>query len=756
MIRNTLRLASVVLAFLVTFILQLCGVFQGAVASVAELINIAAMIPSLASAADFIVAIASTLVSPIIFIIVFYVILAVFRIITYFVVNAIEKRQRVSKPAPETVCANEAEEKADTEAAATESAALSTEADAELVEDKLPESAEVELQAEETPAEEQVAAVVEEKPKKAKKRPFYDECAWKRAISLASGAIGGVLLLAILLMPTFYLTSVMDTVIDAADGSDTEDSVVYQLAEVIDEDVVSPISDNFVFDFYRVTGISGLMNYTTRAGGKMLLDNGTTTYADDVLKNILSHVVSLASQITSQTSECPTVREDVTAIIGDPVVSSILADVIMEAVGEMELEEPGEDDILGGLIYGFADYYKNADKATFENDINALGGAIGILAEEGVIAEMVTGGLELEKMLEDREILGCVVEAISGLSAFGETMQGAFDLGVGVLGEALHIPADDKEVYDNFIVDLCAAMQIEKGAKYTKFSRSDVAKYINYCVTSNGGRLQTGTKDNDTFLAYVAQWQRIQGAFAYISEDKSYGYFTMQINGQTYVYDHQEKIVVIYSDANADTYRNKISPVSGLINVLTERSSTKEMTSEKLYTLLDGYAQSNSAQSDTESLALAKKILDKDNYVTKAATIENMIATVDFINWDEAAKARDSRICVNIIMELLGLMENLGSTDSAEGTDAVEALMDQFALLGQTLDDMNATTCIDGLPYLVVEGLIKSDMLDDYMKPSMAYQMNDLVDKQGKTYAECMNQIVDVLKFALGNLEVNK
>ena len=133
-----------------------------------------------------------------------------------------------------------------------------------------------------------------------------------------------------------------------------------------------------------------------------------------------------------------------------------------------------------------------------------------------------------------------------------------------------------------------------------------------------------------------------------------------------------------------------------------------------------------------------------------------MIATVDFINWDEAAKARDSRICVNIIMELLGLMENLGSTDSAEGTDAVEALMDQFALLGQTLDDMNATTCIDGLPYLVVEGLIKSDMLDDYMKPSMAYQMNDLVDKQGKTYAECMNQIVDVLKFALGNLEVNK
>ena len=749
MLRNTLRLASVVLAFLVTFILQICGVFQGAVASVAEAIDLVAMLPSLASAADFIVAMASTLVSPIIFIIVFYVILAVLRIVTHFVVNAIEKKQRESKPSentvvPEPVCANEAEEKTDAEATDAECVAISTDAEAESIE--------AEIQTEAAPIEEQTTE--EKKPKKAKKKLFYDECGWKRAISLASGAIGGVLLLAILLMPTFYLTSIMDTVTDAALDTDADDSVVYQLVEVIDEDMAAPLSDNFVFGFYRVTGISGLMNYTVRLGGKITLADGGKTYADDVLKNLLSHSVSLAAQATSLESEQATLKEDLLAIIGDPVVSSVLSDVIMEVIAGIEVEEPAEDDILGGLIYEFADYYKNADKATVEKDIKALGGAVGTLAESGIITELVSGNLELESMLADGDTLAGVVEAISGLSAFGKTMQGAFELGVGMLGELLYIPENSIEVYDNFMADLCSAMQIDSGAKYTKFTSknlSNMRNYINHCVTNNGGKLESSA-DKDFFLAYVAQWQRIQSAFSYISEDKSYGYFTIQMGNQTYVYDHKDKVIVICSEANEANYKNKISPIAGLINTLTAKSAAKTFTPEDIY----GYLESYNSQSDAASSALAKKLLAKDSYVTSAATIDRMVASVDFINWDDAAKAQDSRLCANIIIKLLGLMDSLGSAGSAEGTEAIESLLDEFALLGQVLDDMNSTTCIKGLPSLVIEGLVKSDMLDDYMAPSMAYQMTDLVDKQGKTYAECMKQIVDILKFALGNLEVNK
>ena len=142
--------------------------------------------------------------------------------------------------------------------------------------------------------------------------------------------------------------------------------------------------------------------------------------------------------------------------------------------------------------------------------------------------------------------------------------------------------------------------------------------------------------------------------------------------------------------------------------------------------------------------------------MTSAATIDGMIAAIDFENWDDASRAQDSRLCAGIIVKLLGLMDSFGSSDTSGDADSMESLLDEFALLGQVLDDMNATSCINGLPSLLLEGLIKSDMLDDYMKPSMAYQMTDLVNNQGKTYAACMTQIVDVIKFALGNLEVNK
>ena len=93
MLRNTLRLGSVVVSFLITFGLQLGGVFQNAVATVLNMVNLASMLPELESAAGLINGLASTLVSPILFVLVFLLILWVLRIVIYFVVRGIEKSQ---------------------------------------------------------------------------------------------------------------------------------------------------------------------------------------------------------------------------------------------------------------------------------------------------------------------------------------------------------------------------------------------------------------------------------------------------------------------------------------------------------------------------------------------------------------------------------------------------------------------------------------------------------------------------------------
>ena len=802
MLRNTLRLGSVVVSFLITFGLQLGGVFQNAVATVLNMVNLASMLPGLESAAGLINGLASTLVSPILFVLVFLLILWVLRIVIYFVVRGIEKSQakkmqnaeckmQNEEPAPvEEAPVEEATEEAPAEEATEEAPAeevQSAECSAQSYECVVPaeEAPAEEAPAEETPAEEApaeeepaeeapaeeataeeataepVAAVEEapaepapvaepapEKPGKAKKEKkkkkpvFYPECAWKRIVSIACGVVSGVLILSVLLMPTFYIMSVATSATDPIETSDADDSQVYQIVDVVNEYVVGPYSNSFVAGFYDAIGLSGLMNYTTRAGGKITLENGTVVYADDVLKGIITHGVSAAAQITSAKSECADIKGDVNAIISDPMVSSLLADVLMGVIADLEMEEPAEEDLMGGLINNFVDYYKNADKATIEKDIQALGGAVGVLAESRILAALISGNADLEDMLEDEEILGDVVEAISGLSAFGPTVEGAFELGIEILGETLQIPANDAEAYDIFMEELLTQMVKSDSTEF----KSNTIKYYVYTIAQNGGRTSSLVSGHKMFTSYVAHWEKVQSAFAHASEDKTYGWFTIDINGITYIYDKTNKTIITVTDENREQYKDYISPVAGVVNALTLKSGTAKLTRDNLYTILNAYVSSTA---DAASLEVANRILAKDGFVSHAVTVEKMLAATNFTDWTDEEKAKDSRLCVDIIMDLLGLMDSLGNMDTSEGIEGALDLVDQFGTLGATMDVMKQTSCINQLPPLLIEGLVKNEMLSTYMKPSIAFQINNIVENNNKSYADCMNQIAVNIRWAI-------
>ena len=170
------------------------------------------------------------------------------------------------------------------------------------------------------------------------------------------------------------------------------------------------------------------------------------------------------------------------------------------------------------------------------------------------------------------------------------------------------------------------------------------------------------------------------------------------------------------------------------------------ITEDNLKTVLNAYV--NSA-TDSTSVALARAILNPDSFRTKTVTVEKMMASTDFANWTDEEKANDSRLCVEIIMDLLGLMESLGGMDVSGGMDAALDLVDQFESLGATMDIMKQTSCINGLPELLIEGLVKHEMLSTYMKPSTAHSINDLVQNNNKSYADCMKQIAVNIKWAI-------
>lgn len=744
MLRNTLRLASAVVAFLLIFFLQLGGVFQSAVTNVASALALESLVSDIEVVAPFALALISTVATSILFFVFFLLVLWVLRIVIYFVMRGIAK-----KSAKEAVVASEAQEEA--QPAATDEA---TPADGAAVvvgaapaEEATPteESAQAVTAAEvsESPDEES-----SESPKAKKKRkPFlYSECAWKRAVSVASGVISGILILSVLLMPVFYLMSVVGAATHAIESSDADDSTVYQVVNVVDEYIASPYEKSFVGGFYNVSGLSDLMCYTAKLGGKIELSDDQKVYADDVLKNLLSHGVSAAAQVTSLKSECATVKEDVNAILSDPAVSHIAADLVRELLADMEKEESEEDGPLDGLVHDFVQHYEDADEATLEADIRALGDVLGVLAEKRVLLQLSGEGVKLVDLLKDEETLGDVVEAVSQLSAFDVVLQDAFTLGAEMLGETLLIPEDDAAVYEHFIEDLLEQMQRSDS---TKFDINTIRYYIVNCE-KNGGKVSAtnGIKGHSQFVAYASHWAKVQSAFAHAYEDTSYGYFTMEINGQWYVYDKNEKTIVLYNEETEDAYRDKISPIAGLINALTMYSKPQKLTKENLYTILNAYAAS---ASDEASLTLARRMLDEEGFVSPAVTVEKMMDATDFTDWTEEEKARDSRLCVHIVAELLSVMEHLESmTDTGNLEDAAH-MLDEFVVIGEMMDTMKQTSCINKLPALLLEGLVKHEMFEDYMKPSIAFQINAIAE-ESKTYEECMKQIATVLQWAIHSL----
>ncbi len=788
-VKNAMRLGTVVVAFLITFGLQLGGVFQNLVSIVVDMLNLTAQLPGFEGAIDLIKGLASTVASPIVFGLVFFVLLLILRIIVHFVANAVDRavEKKAAAPAAEPAPAEEpaaaaeepAEEPAEEAEQSCECAAESDEltheggeeAPAEdSAEHPAEEIATEETAAEETPAEEPIAEATEEpaaepapaeepvaaaeEPKKPakekkKKKGIYPECAWKRAISLATGAISGLLILAVVLMPIFYTMSLASTATDAIENSDADDSQVYQIVNIVDEYVVSPYQSSFVAGFYKTVGISDLMNYTTKAGGKLVLDNGTVVYADDVIKGVLSHGVSAATQITSAKSECESIGDDVNAIISDPVLSSILADVVVTLIADVELEEAQEGDLMAGLIENFVEHYKNADKATIEKDLKAISSAVGVLAEERILAALVSGNANFEVMLEDEETLGDVVEAISGLSAFGPTIEGAFGLGVDILGDTLMIPADDAAAYEIFMEDLLDQMvKLDS----TSYKTNTIKGYVT-TVVARGGKISSSISGHSMFLSYTKQWEQVQSAFAHASEDKSYGYFTIEINGKFYVYDKDNRLIVEYTGENVEEYKDKISPIAGIINALTVSSKSARPTLDSLYDTLAKYV-ANTKDTDG-SVELANRMLAKESFVSNAVTVEKLQAATNFTDWTDEEKANDSRLCVSIIMDLLGIMESLGNMDSSAGVEGATDLVDQFGVLGETMDTMKQTSCINELPPLLIEGLVKNEMLSQFMKPAIAFQINDIVDRGNKSYVDCMNQIAGLIEWAISQFGGN-
>lgn len=745
MLKNVLRLVCVPVAFLLTFILQALGLFQLIMTKAVALANLASYIPGMESLVEVLIAFCSTLLSPILFVSVFFLILWFLRILH---VNLIAKfiQKRIEKVEKEELKLEIKAEKKRVKESIRENEKLLEEAEqnegeksveAIIAENyKAPDDDEIEKMVEER---------VEREKKAQKKAGFFRESSEKKAISVVSGAVSAFLVLGISLMPVFYTMSVLSSATDGIRNSDADDSMIYQTVEVFDNHFVEPYEESFVAQLYRSLGLEDLMNSTVRLGGRLVLDDGRVVYVDDVMKTFLTHGVSAAAQLTSGKSSQENLPEDIGVLTTDPFVSSVLADTIHVLMQDVETPAvSGEDDIVGGLAAGIVDHYKTVDAATISNDLGAIGDTLVVFVDSGLLNTLMSGGeFDPNTLISDKELLGDLLSSMSGLSVFAPVVSTAFTSGIDMLGSVLQIPADDAEAYDILMEHIYESVT---GDTVASFNMTSVKNFVKNCAASGKKANNYASTDPEgyaNFLAYYAHWTKVQMAFASGSEDLSLGYFTLEVEGTTYMYDSSKRTfsaIDVASDENA----KKVSPIRDLIHYLAQNSSTT-MTVEGLNTLLAGFEGSEDGK------AVATRLLDKENFVSKAVTVEKMQASTEFDDWTEEEKEKDGRLCAEIISSLLGLMSNFESAGS--GSSDMNAMLDQFEVLGKTMDLMAETSCLKELPPLLLEGLVKNDMFSQYITPSIVNQINETVQNDPDIcYADYMKSLASTIKILIDSI----
>ena len=473
MLKNFLRLISILVAFVITFILQVCGVFQHAVSALVKGLEIASKVPDfegpIANAIDFALPFCTTFLSPLIFTLAFGILYFVLRVIHVNIIYSfIAKRQR-KKEIKELKFALK-EEKMRMKKAITDNEVRFLSAMEELSIDH-PEINTYEYDALD---EEEIDRMVEDRiraeKKKKKKTGFFKESRERKALSIVCGVVCGFLLFGISWMGFFYTMDVLDDVTVGIKDTNAEDTKIYQIVDMLDKHVVDPYHDSFVYELYDSMAIIDLMNYTVRAGGKIEV-NGEAVYADDVMRDHMMRSVRLACEITSAKSDQSHIGEDISAITKDPMTVSLMADFLVVLIEKVDTPDPNSDNFIDPLLATILENYKAENgKELIVQDLVALSDIVVIAAENKLLAKVIADTSDLGALLEDQEMIKEMVGAMSGLSAYGPTMETAFTLGVDMIGPVL-MPLDNAEGYQRFVDNL-----VNASGNVTAISDEDLAK----------------------------------------------------------------------------------------------------------------------------------------------------------------------------------------------------------------------------------------------------------------------------------------
>ena len=576
----------------------------------------------------------------------------------------------------------------------------------------------------------------------------------KKAISCLAGALGGFLVLGVILMPVFYIMDIADSASPIVRELECDDSQVYRAFDVIDKELVSPYEKGVATLAYKYTGISYVMSSTASLGGKMVAESGEKEYAADSLKTVISSGADILITLQSKNANGEHLNDDVKGLFSDPIISNVVTDLAIMGIDKMEVDqEKAHTDLLAALSLTLKEHYANIERKQVANDIHAFGDAIVCLNDYDHLIPLLANKNAvsgLDEIITDQECLEETVHILTAASAYDDLLETVYEFEVESICKMLEIPYDDNEAYTFLIEHLLDALN---AVEADSISIND-AGYFAKKFADSGRPLDTiyeldgPSFDKDLYQnwnKYQKAWRTVQDAFSAACEDTSLGAIWLEYEGKMYFYDGTT-YVWTESDRIADRY----SPISPLCQYLVSLAVDRdgEITESVLVSWLKAYESSSE-----ESVALARKIANKESFKSSAVTYEKMLGAADFSTWDEESRQNDSKLIIQIIIKLKTVAEGISNT-STEDENYVRSITDQLGTLGESLDLMYETSCVKDLPLQLTQGMLQNDTFRKYINAGVVRELNEAVkNHEQMTYTSFMYSIKGIISLVIDKIE---
>ena len=210
----------------------------------------------------------------------------------------------------------------------------------------------------------------------------------RRIGSLLLGAVGGLLISAVLLMPVFYLSSFASAAVQCARIPCEEQIIMHEELKIVDETFVTPYEQSAAIQVYRALGLHDLICNTAELGSHTEID-GKTLYACKTIRNVLTHVPNIYIHMEAWSVSDAPMAEDFAALAEDEFIICILADILQHEARAAVNNQPGiflhpdaeEENTSAYILRIFADTYGHATHAEIENDLHTILAAGGRLAQ---------------------------------------------------------------------------------------------------------------------------------------------------------------------------------------------------------------------------------------------------------------------------------------------------------------------------------------------------------------------------------------